>query len=215
MSQDTESHDSFRIPLTEEEEARLEARNAIRQFDWAVANIETCLARDSYNLALSELLILNLLAVLGIRTDAGKLRTYPVRIRHSPHKPPPADEVPGLVEDTISYVNQNWDRSAIHLASYLLWRVNWIHPFGEGNGRTSRMVSYMVLCIRLGLLLPGAKTIPEQIAADHQPYYDALGHADDAQKLGETNVALMESLVEELLAHQLADVLDQASRDSI
>jgi hypothetical protein len=28
------------------------------------------------------------------------------------------------------------------LAAYGLWRLNWIHPFVEGNGRTARAVCY-------------------------------------------------------------------------
>ena len=51
----------------------------------------------------------------------------------------------------------------IHLAAYTMWRVNWIHPFAGGNGRTSRAVSNLVLCARLGYRLPGTLTVPEQI----------------------------------------------------
>jgi Fic family protein len=72
------------------------------------------------------------------------------------------------------YVNQNWGRSALHLAAYVLWRINWIHPFADGNGRTARAVSYILLSIKLDSLLPGTKTIPDQIAADKKPYYAAL-----------------------------------------
>jgi len=32
----------------------------------------------------------------------------------------------------------------------------------------------LVLCVRLGYPLPGTHTIPEQIAANKKPYYDAL-----------------------------------------
>jgi Fic family protein len=46
----------------------------------------------------------------------------------------------------------------IHLAAYLMWRLNWIHPFADGNGRTSRIISYVVLSIRAGAILPGTPT---------------------------------------------------------
>ena len=30
--------------------------------------------------------------------------------------------------------NDNWDDSTpVHLASYVMWRLNWIHPFTDGN----------------------------------------------------------------------------------
>jgi Fic family protein len=54
-----------------------------------------------------------------------------------------ADEVQSLCE----YINDNW-QSTVHLAAYVLWKMNWIHPFADGNGRTARAVSYVVLSIR-------------------------------------------------------------------
>ena len=64
--------------------------------------------------------------------------------------------MPDLVAEMCGYVNENWHMSAIHLAAYLLWRMNWIHPFADGNGRTARVVSYVVLSVKLDSLLPGA-----------------------------------------------------------
>lgn len=61
----------------------------------------------------------------------------------SKHEPVGAHLVPELVEDMCDYVNDHWDESTpIHLAAYLMWRLNWIHPFADGNGRTSRIISY-------------------------------------------------------------------------
>ncbi|MBL8221394.1 MAG: Fic family protein, partial [Bryobacterales bacterium] len=31
----------------------------------------------------------------------------------------------------------------------VMWRLNWIHPFFGGNGRTARSASYLVLCASL------------------------------------------------------------------
>jgi Fic family protein len=76
-------------------------------------------------------------------------------------------------------VNDHWSStSAVHLAAYVLWKLNWIHPFADGNGRTARAVAYVVLSIKLDSLLPGAPTIPEQIAGNKRPYYEALEVAD-------------------------------------
>ena len=70
------------------------------------------------------------------------------------------------VETLCNYVNDHWDKDAVHLAAYVLWRLKWIHPFADGNGRTARAVSYVVLCLKMDSILPGASTIPEQIAGD-------------------------------------------------
>lgn len=91
-----------------------------------------------------------------------------------------------------------------------MWRVNWIHPFAGGNGRTSRAVSYLVLCSKLGFRLPGTNTIPEQIVANRQPYYSALDAADAAWADGRIDVSEMEQLLAEMLSNQLASVIEAA-----
>jgi Fic family protein len=101
--------------------------------------------------------------------------------------------VPELVEDMSDYVNGHWNESTpIHLAAYVMWRLNWIHPFADGNGRTSRVVSYVVLSIRAGAILPGMPTIPDQIVDNRKPYFDALEAADAACRDGRIDVSKME-----------------------
>jgi Fic family protein len=115
--------------------------------------------------------------------------------------------VPALVEDLCDYVTDNWvDKSALHLASFVMWRMNWIHPFDDGNGRTSRALSYLVMSMRIGYRLPGRKTIPERIAESKEPYYEALEAADAEFKEGRINIQEMEKLIGSLLAAQLIDV---------
>lgn len=93
------------------------------------------------------------------------------------------------------------------LSAYLMWRVNWIHPFMGGNGRTSRAVSYLALCARLGYRLPGTLTIPEQIVANREPYYAALDAADASSDYDEhLNLSAMEDLLSAMLANQLLSV---------
>ena len=87
-----------------------------------------------------------------------------------------------------------------------MWRLNWIHPFEDGNGRTSRAASYFVLCVGLGYLVPGPRSIPERIAVRKKPYYDALEAADAAWEREVLDVSAMEELLSTLLAQQLMDV---------
>jgi Fic family protein len=91
-----------------------------------------------------------------------------------------------------------------------MWRLNWIHPFAGGNGRTSRAVSYLVLCARPGYRIPGTNTIPEQIVANRQPYYEALDEADAAWAKNTTDVRAMERLLAHALAVQLSSILEAA-----
>lgn len=84
-----------------------------------------------------------------------------------------------------------------------MWRLNWIHPFRDGNGRTSRAVSYLVLTIRLGQILGGEPTIPDQIVDNKLPYYDALDDADAHWRDSRLDLTVMQRLIERLLEKQL------------
>jgi Fic family protein len=96
-----------------------------------------------------------------------------------------------------------------------MWRLNWIHPFADGNGRTSRILAFFVLFARLGALLPGTPTLPDLII-DHRDLYEAaLDDADDACKAGKIDVSKMETLVEALLAKQLARVYELAAGKTV
>ena len=151
-------------------------------------------------------------ALRGISAYAGNFRPAGVAIEGSKHEPVGAHLVPELVEDMCDYVNDNWERaSPIHLAAYIMWRLNWIHPFSDGNGRTSRTLSYVVMCCRLQAILPGHPTIPEQIVSNRNPYFDALDAADAACKEGTLDLSAMENLLGGMLAVQLKGVYDAAS----
>lgn len=192
--------------------AQQEVKNGFRQFDSVIEQVEYWRQPERvFRLRPSAIVALNRTALEGLTAFAGIYRPTGIEIKGSKHQPPSAYLVPELVEDLCEYVNSNWSRSPLHLASYILWRLNWIHPFVDGNGRTSRAVSFLVLCIRLGYLLPGSPTIPDQISRNKNPYYGALEMADEAfLKSHEVDVSGMESLVGALLANQLASVIHDA-----
>jgi Fic family protein len=197
------------------QKAAREAENVLRQFNTAIEQIEYSLQPDRpFKLRASAILTLNRIALDGLNRYAGNYRPGDVEILGSKHKPPPAHLVPELVEGLCDYVNENWSRSPIHLAAYVMWRLNWIHPFADGNGRTTRVISFVVLCVRLGYRVPGSNTVPEQISRDKKPYYDALELADTVyEKESKVDVSAMETLVGTLLTNQLAAVIHDARAD--
>lgn len=151
----------------------------------------------------------------GIHLFAGTFRNGPAEIHGSNHEPPAAWLVAEEVAAMCDYVNDNWGKSPIHLSAYVLWRLNWIHPFADGNGRTARAASYVVLSIKLNSLLPGTKTIPDEIAGNKGPYYDALEAADAAWKQSQcVDVSVLESLLEGKLGAQLVQALKEAAEES-
>ena len=204
---------SAEIITDPDERARRESRNGLAQYDAAKEIIRQYLDEGRrFSLRTSLLQQLHLVALEGLNQYAGNWRPGAVSITKSRHQPPERPLVPFLVEEMCDYVNDHWDeKSAIHLSAYVMWRLNWIHPFDDGNGRTSRMVSYVVLCIKTGQLLPGENTVAAQIVQNRQPYYDAIEAADEAWRDGERiDVSAMEKLLEDLLANQLYAVYQQA-----
>lgn len=193
------------------EKAKAEALNGLRQYDAGVAIVQAAIDRHAFRLRPSYILALHREALAGISSYAGNYRPAGVAIEGSKHTPPGAHLVPEQIEDLCDYVNEHWDSAtAIHLASYVMWRLNWIHPFADGNGRTSRITSYVVLCAKLGAILAGLPTIPDQIVKNRSPYFDALDAADEAYRDGRIDVSKMESLLSSLLAHQLMSVYQLA-----
>lgn len=195
-----------------EEKARQEAKNGLRQFDEVIERINYSLQPERpFKLRPSAILSLHRRALEGISPFAGVPRPGGIEIKGSKHQPPGAHLVAELLEQFCDYINENWAKSSpLHVAAYTLWRMNWIHPFVDGNGRTSRAVSYLVLCVRLGYVLPGTQTIPEQISRNKNPYYKALEAADQANAAGNIDLTEMEKLLESLLAAQLVSVIDAA-----
>lgn len=200
----------------ETKRAERESRNALEQFDYGKDAIKSFIDGERpFRLRLSLILALHREALKGIKASAGNFRPGDVKITGSQHTPPQAHLVPELVEDMCDYVNDHWEsESPIHLASYVMWRLNWIHPFDDGNGRTSRTLSYVVLCVRLGYLVPGGNSIPAQIVKNRDPYFAALDAADTAfseSKGGGIDVSEMEALLGEYLTNQLYEVRVEAT----
>ncbi|WP_262272291.1 Fic family protein [Microvirga yunnanensis] len=185
--------------------AEAEALNGLRQYDAGIAAIQAALDRGSFKLRPSLVLGLQREALTGISMYAGNFRPAGVEIKGSKHQLPGAHLVPELIEDMCDYVNDRWEETTpIHLGAYIMWRLNWIHPFADGNGRTSRILSYVVMSIRAQTILPGTPTIPDQIVENRNPYFDALDSADEAWAEGRVDVSEMEDLLAGMLARQLA-----------
>lgn len=197
------------------QKAEAEARNGLLQFDEGVATVQTALDRGDFKLRPSLILSLHRRALAGISSFAGNWRPAGVEINSSKHVPPGAHCVPELVEDMCDYVNTNWSSNALHLAAYCMWRLNWIHPFADGNGRTSRIVSYVVLSIKSGFVLPGSPTIPVYIVENRDAYYKALDSADEGvRSSGVADLKPMEELLESLFAKQLASFFASVRGDT-
>jgi len=196
-----------------DEKARVEARNGLQQVDAVVELIEH-FSNPEYKFKLrpSQLLHLHRITLKGLSSYAGNFRPAGIEIRGSKHEPVGAHMVPEEIEHMCDYINDNWEESSpIHLCAYAMWKLNWIHPFTDGNGRTARAISYLLLCLRLGYRLPGANTVPDQISKDKNPYYRALESADAAWVQKKIDLSVLEEYLAGLLAKQLVSVHEQAT----
>lgn len=201
------------------ERAKKEASNGVVQAERVRQLILNVLDGRAFKLRTSAILDLNRCAISGLDAYAGNFRPGGVKINKSNHVPPDGHLVPELIEELCDYVNHNWSSSSsIHLASMVMWRMNWIHPFTDGNGRTSRAVSYLILCAHSGVMLAGTETIPEQIVADRTPYYEALEAADlrfaEDRLMNHNTVEKMEELMRGMLAKQLRGAYDAANANA-
>jgi Fic family protein len=126
----------------------LEARNGLLQYDEVIRLVDD--SRGRLSLGPETIKRLHFFAIDGIYCCAGQFREWPVAIKGSLHKPPEHRFVGALVDEMCELANDTSDWSPIRTAAYLLWRLNWIHPFAGGNGRTSRAIAYLALCVGLG-----------------------------------------------------------------
>jgi Fic family protein len=88
---------------------------------------------------------------------------------------PPPDGVPTLMGEVVDWL-QRGDPSAhvaVRAAMAHLHVVS-VHPFGDGNGRISRIVQSLVLA-REGLLAPEFVSIEEYLGRHTDTYYETLG----------------------------------------
>jgi fido (protein-threonine AMPylation protein) len=187
----------------------LQASNSGALYDFIVSKVGQILSSPERQPYITPKLIkeAHVVALAGIAPNAGHYRPTALIVFGSNHVSPSPDHVPELIEEFCNYVNSAWDKaSALHLAAYALWRLLWIHPFSDGNGRVARALSYLVLSAKLGAVLPGTPTLPALIAQNRDRYYKVLEAADKAQLSGAMDVGPVEELLSDLLALQLNNV---------
>lgn len=101
------------------------------------------------NEPITERLIMEIHALIlkGINDrNAGRYRSVPVLISGAKHVPPQPYAVPLEMEKLLTWYNDNKDTlHPIELASEMHERLVTIHPFIDGNGRTSRLLMNLIL----------------------------------------------------------------------
>ncbi len=78
--------------------------------------------------------------------NAGKYRNVDVMISGSAHKPPTFLQVQNLMDDYFNFYDENKETlNPVILSAEIHERLVTIHPFTDGNGRTSRLIMNLIL----------------------------------------------------------------------
>ena len=183
----------------------IQGQNLLRQYDLLSNCIEIGLEKGIEAFDKYTLWALNYAAVANTAQFGGRFREDPIYVGN--HVPPHFEKVPDLMDRFFSMIHENWTivDHPTWITGYALWRLNWIHPFVEGNGRTARAACYYLICLKQGKLLPGKKIVPERIREDRKPYYAALQAADKAWDQGKLDVSEIAKYLERLLTVQLTE----------
>jgi len=132
------------------------------------------LVNSAYTLRSIDILNLHSYILKNIEDEyAGRLRNGGVRIVGANFTPPSAKKVPDLLDELVSFINDNpTGANDLVLATLFHHKLVWIHPFFDGNGRTVRLAMNLLL-MRKGF--PPAIILKN----DRKKYYDALNQANN------------------------------------
>ncbi len=111
----------------------------------------------------------------------GAYRVGQVKIAQSDHMPPDGLRVGGYMQELVAFINRGdapkYDLIKVALAHH---RFGWVHPFGNGNGRVVRLLTY-ALMIKYGFNVKAGGRVLNPTAvfcSDRDQYYAMLACAD-------------------------------------
>lgn len=89
------------------------------------------------------------------------------------YRPPPPEEVSGMMETLIEWLNSETETHPVLMSGISQFQLVHVHPFRDGNGRTSRLLS--TLCLyRAGYDFKRLFTISEYYDRDRAVFYRAI-----------------------------------------
>lgn len=133
------------------------------------------LADSAQQQTISEHLIKNLHQLVTQQIEkewAGRYRNAAVIIGGTKHRPPDALQIPTLMSELITWIGKNKGKlHPVEFSALFHHKLVFIHPFFDGNGRTSRLVMNLTL-LQTGFPLCII------LKNDRNKYYQVLQNAD-------------------------------------
>ncbi len=120
---------------------------------------------------------------LDADTEPGKIRRHSVAVGR--YRGAPANDCEHLLGELCEWLNRPWTDSAAPVTAELQFTVTllkailahlyiaWIHPFGDGNGRTARLLEFLIL-VTSGVPSPAAHLLSNHYNLTRDRYYKHL-----------------------------------------
>lgn len=148
----------------------IEAKNHKEALDYLYSLVE-----NGKRHTISEGLIRSLNQIVMQNIDkewAGRYRNSGVIISGSDHRPAEALEIPRLMHNLLDWVSDNKKKMhVVELAAIIHHKLVSIHPFFDGNGRTSRLAMNIIL-------MQDGFPLVIVLKNDRKRYYNTLSLAD-------------------------------------
>lgn len=203
-----------RTTISEYVEQKIENKERSSERFSEIANVESAMTYIEQNIEegteITHRFIreLHQIAVKGLVGEGdktpGAYRTWNVTITKSNHLPPENLNVLDYMNELLFFINKEepakYDLLKTAIAHH---RFTWIHPFGNGNGRVVRLLTY-ALMIKFGFNVKEGKLLnPTAVFCnDRDYYYQMLSEADKGDD---------ESLLD-WCSYVLSGILDEVSK---
>lgn len=156
----------------------------IQNIENAISYVNTCFKEDSdFKISCYFLKELHTLITKDLETEgskeSGKFRSCNVSIKNAKHTPPDSICVNEYMEKLVDWINQE-DMLQMQLLKVAIAHhcFTWIHPFDNGNGRMSRILTYSML-LQYGFNMAYLLNSTAVFCIDRNKYFDMLQLADE------------------------------------
>jgi Fic family protein len=165
----------------------------ILNYNQALENLHQLHASDSLELSLNLILKIHKQVTLGLLPtyESGHFRQKPVVVNDPRsgkvvYLPPDFDQVEGLVKDLLGFVRENSQIiNPLILAGIFHKQMVIIHPFMDGNGRTTRLAT-KVLLAKMGLNTFNLFSFENYYNQDVTQYFQMVGEFGDYCELADS-----------------------------
>ena len=156
----------------------------INNIEEALAYVNECFKTDK-NFKISSWFIKELHSIItkDLKTEgskeSGKFRSCNVKIKNALHTPPESYLVTQYMEELVKWINEEGKMQQQLLKIAIAHHAfTWIHPFDNGNGRMSRILTYAMLK-QYGFDMAYLLNSTAVFCIDRNKYFDMLQKADE------------------------------------